>query len=175
MATPASGKVIIVTGASSGIGRTTAITLSKAGWHVVLVARRETELNAAAQECPTSSLVVAGDVTDEAFATTVFAKTVDKFGRIDALFNVSVSYVSDDHNASVTNLLLEQNAGISAPGVPLEELSVKDFRDVIDVNLVSAFIFTREAFKVFKNQTPQGGRRVVHLHLPSILLTFRAE
>ncbi|KAG8753160.1 hypothetical protein FRC12_011658 [Ceratobasidium sp. 428] len=56
------------------------------------------------------------------------------------------------------NLLLEQNAGISAPGVPLEELSVKDFRDVIDVNLVSAFIFTREAFKVFKNQTPQGGR-----------------
>lgn len=64
-----------------GIGRTTAITLSKAGWHVVLVARREAELNAAAKECPTSSLVVAGDVTDEVFATTVFEKAVEKFGR----------------------------------------------------------------------------------------------
>ncbi|KAF8596269.1 oxidoreductase protein [Ceratobasidium sp. AG-I] len=138
MATPSTQtKTIIVTGASSGIGRTTAITLSKAGWHVVLVARRETELNSAAKECPTDSLVMAGDVTDEAFAATVFQKAVEKFGRVDAVFN---------------------NAGIGAPAVPMDELSVADFRKVIDVNLTSAFIFTREAFKVFKSQTPQGGR-----------------
>ncbi|QRV75392.1 short chain dehydrogenase [Ceratobasidium sp. AG-Ba] len=136
MATTTSGKVIIVTGASSGIGRATAITLSKGGWRVVLVARREAELNAAAQECPTDTLVVAGDVTDEAFAEIVFEKAVHKFGRVDALFN---------------------NAGISAPSVPIDELSVDDFRRVIDVNLVSAFIFTRQAFKIFKSQTPQGG------------------
>ncbi|KAG9128095.1 hypothetical protein FRC07_004989 [Ceratobasidium sp. 392] len=154
MATSTSGKVIIVTGASSGIGRTTAVTLSKAGWHVVLVARRETELNAAAEECPTSSLVVAGDVTDETFAATVFTKTVEKFGRVDALFN---------------------NAGISAPGVPLEELTVKDFRAVIDVNLVSAFIFTREAFKVFKSQSPQGGRRVGPPSVSNSVLTSKPE
>ncbi|KAB5594831.1 Short-chain dehydrogenase/reductase SDR [Ceratobasidium theobromae] len=137
MASHTQGKVAIVTGASSGIGKTTAITLSKAGYRVVLVARREPELKATAQDCPTDSLVVAGDVTDEAFATRVFGECVKKFGRVDVLFN---------------------NAGISAPAVPLEELSVKDFKAVIDVNLISAFIFTREAFKVFKNQTPQGGR-----------------
>ncbi|KAG8707538.1 hypothetical protein FRC08_000434 [Ceratobasidium sp. 394] len=139
MAAPASGKVIIVTGASSGIGKTTAIALSKAGWRVTLVARREAELNLVAQECPTSTLVVTCDVTDEAQVATVFTKTVEKFGRVDALFN---------------------NAGISTPAVPLEELSVQDIKTVIDVNLIGAFIFTREAFKVFKNQTPQGGRIV---------------
>ncbi|KAG8701886.1 hypothetical protein FRC08_003842 [Ceratobasidium sp. 394] len=137
MAAPASGKVIIVTGASSGIGKTTAITLSKAGWRVALVARREAELNLVAQECPASTLVVTCDVTDEAQVANVFTKTVEKFGRVDALFN---------------------NAGISTPAVPLEELSVQDIKTVIDVNLIGAFIFTREAFKVFKNQTPQGGR-----------------
>ncbi|KAG9086727.1 hypothetical protein FRC06_002964 [Ceratobasidium sp. 370] len=144
MATSASGKVIVVTGASSGIGKTTAITLSKAGWHVVLVARREAELNAVAQECPTSTLVVACDVTDEAQVATVFTKAVEKFGRVDALFN---------------------NAGISTPAVPLEELSVKDIKTVIDVNLMGAFILTREAFKVFKSQTPQGGRQATELTL----------
>ncbi|KAG8734991.1 hypothetical protein FRC10_011096 [Ceratobasidium sp. 414] len=148
MATSISGKVVIVTGASSGIGKTTAITLSKAGWHVVLVARREAELNTVAQECPTSTLVVACDVTDETQVATVFTKTVEKFGRVDALFN---------------------NAGISTPAVPLEELSVKDIRTVIDVNLMGAFIFTREAFKVFKTQTPQGGRQVAQLTLSTAL------
>ncbi|EUC65077.1 short-chain dehydrogenase/reductase SDR [Rhizoctonia solani AG-3 Rhs1AP] len=78
-----------------------------------------------------------GDVTDEIFAAKVFEEAVKKFGRVDVLFN---------------------NAGISSPAVPIEDTPVEDFRRVIDVNLISAFIFTREAFKVFKNQTPQGGR-----------------
>ncbi|CEL55126.1 Glucose 1-dehydrogenase OS=Bacillus subtilis (strain 168) GN=gdh PE=2 SV=2 [Rhizoctonia solani AG-1 IB] len=137
MASSTQGKVAIVTGASSGIGKATAITLSKAGYRVVLVARREAELNSAAQECPSETLVTPGDVTDEVFAAKVFEEAVKKFGRVDVLFN---------------------NAGISLPAVPIEDIPVQDFRRVIDVNLTSAFIFTREAFKVFKNQTPRGGR-----------------
>ncbi|KAG9085771.1 hypothetical protein FS749_004108 [Ceratobasidium sp. UAMH 11750] len=160
MAAPASGKVIIVTGASSGIGKTTAIALSKAGWRVTLVARREAELNLVAQECPTSTLVVTCDVTDEAQVATVFTKTVEKFGRVDALFNVSRPHTANHWRVLVTDLSYQQNAGISTPAVPLEELSVQDIKTVIDVNLIGAFIFTREAFKVFKNQTPQGGRIV---------------
>ncbi|CCO30709.1 Glucose 1-dehydrogenase [Rhizoctonia solani AG-1 IB] len=139
MASSTQGKVAIVTGASSGIGKATAITLSKAGYRVVLVARREAELNSAAQECPSETLVTPGDVTDEVFAAKVFEEAVKKFGRVDVLFN---------------------NAGISLPAVPIEDIPVQDFRRVIDVNLTSAFIFTREAFKVFKNQTPRGGRSV---------------
>ncbi|CAE6427766.1 unnamed protein product [Rhizoctonia solani] len=137
MASSTQEKVAIVTGASSGIGKATAITLSKAGYRVVLVARREAELNITAQECPSETLVTPGDVTDESFAAKVFEEAVKKFGRVDVLFN---------------------NAGISLPAVPIEEIPVQDFRRVIDVNLTSAFIFTREAFKVFKNQTPRGGR-----------------
>ncbi|KDN35773.1 hypothetical protein RSAG8_11335, partial [Rhizoctonia solani AG-8 WAC10335] len=137
MASQTQGKVAIVTGASSGIGKATSITLSKAGYRVVLVARREAELKATAEECSSETLVTPGDVTDELFAAKVFEEAVKRFGRVDVLFN---------------------NAGISLPAVPIEDIPVKDFRRVIDVNLTSAFIFTREAFKVFKNQTPQGGR-----------------
>ncbi|KAJ1307207.1 hypothetical protein OPQ81_001322 [Rhizoctonia solani] len=122
MASSTQGKVAIVTGASSGIGKATSITLSKAGYRVVLVARREAELKLTAEECPSETLVAPGDVTDEVFAAKVFEEAVAKFGRVDVLFN---------------------NAGISPPR---------------NVNLTSAFIFTREAFKVFKSQTPQGGR-----------------
>ncbi|CAE6432578.1 unnamed protein product [Rhizoctonia solani] len=137
MASSTQRKVAIVTGASSGIGKATSITLSKAGYRVVLVARREAELKATAEECSSETLITPGDVTDEIFAAKVFEEAVKKFGRVDVLFN---------------------NAGISSPAVPIEDTPVEDFRRVIDVNLISAFIFTREAFKVFKNQTPQGGR-----------------
>ncbi|ELU40075.1 short chain dehydrogenase domain-containing protein [Rhizoctonia solani AG-1 IA] len=122
--------------AGIGIGKATSITLSKAGYRVVLVARREAELNATAQECPSETLVTPGDVTDEVFAAKVFEEAVKKFG-------------------------------ISLPAVPIEDIPVQDFRRVIDVNLTSAFIFTREAFKVFKTQTPRGGRSVVPRHSTS--------
>lgn len=113
MASHTQGKVAIVTGASSGmcipiippratppihhhdpflgIGKTTAITLSKAGYRVVLVARREPELKATAQDCPTDSLVVAGDVTDEAFATRVFGECVKKFGTFNYTYPLTAS------------------------------------------------------------------------------------
>ncbi|KAK0201598.1 oxidoreductase protein [Desarmillaria ectypa] len=132
-------KTAIVTGASSGIGRQSAISLSKAGWNVVLTARREEALQESVELCvhPEKSLVIAGDVTNEDFVKELFAKSVEKFGRLDLLFN---------------------NAGTNSPQVPIEELSLDTFQRVINVNLTGPFLCTREAFKVFKSQTPPGGR-----------------
>ena len=75
-------KTAIITGASSGIGKSSAIALSKAGWDLVLTARREDALHATAQECPSSTLVLAGDITDEAFVKRLFASTLEKFGTL---------------------------------------------------------------------------------------------
>ncbi|CAE6478669.1 unnamed protein product [Rhizoctonia solani] len=88
MASSTQGKVVIVTGASSGIGKATSITLSKAGYRVVLVARREAELKATAKECSSETLITPGDVTDEAFAAKVFEETVKKFGAYNYIRNV---------------------------------------------------------------------------------------
>ncbi|KAK0464728.1 oxidoreductase protein [Desarmillaria tabescens] len=132
-------KTVIVTGASSGIGRQSAISLSKAGWNVVLTARREEALQESVNLCvhPENSLVLAGDVTNEDFVKELFAKAVERFGRLDLLFN---------------------NAGTNALQVPIEELSLDTFQRVINVNLTGPFLCTREAFKIFKSQTPPGGR-----------------
>ncbi|KAG7443161.1 NAD(P)-binding protein [Guyanagaster necrorhizus] len=132
-------KTAIVTGASSGIGQHSAIALSNAGWNVVLTARREEALRESVKLCahPENTLVIAGDVTSEDFVKELFAKAVENFGRLDLLFN---------------------NAGTNAPQVPIEELSLDTFQRVINVNLIGPFLCTREAFKVFKNQAPPGGR-----------------
>ncbi|PBK74621.1 NAD(P)-binding protein [Armillaria solidipes] len=132
-------KTAIITGASSGIGRQSAIALSNAGWNVVLTARREEALQESLKLClhPENSLVIAGDVTNEDFVKELFAKAVERFGRLDLLFN---------------------NAGTNAPQVPIEELSLDTFQRVVNVNLTGPFLCTREAFKIFKNQAPPGGR-----------------
>jgi len=130
-------KTAIVTGASSGIGKYSAIALSKAGWNVVLIARRELELQKTAAQCPNPILVLAGDITDEAFVKQAFDKAKSHFGRLDLLFN---------------------NAGISAKAVSIGMLSLETFQQVINVNLVGSFIAAREAMRIFKAQTPQGGR-----------------
>lgn len=130
-------KTAIVTGASSGIGRHSAIALSKAGWDVVLTARREVDLQETAAQCPNPVLVLAGDITDESFVQRAFETAKSHFGRLDLLFN---------------------NAGISAKSVPIEMLSLETFQQVINVNLAGSFIAAREAMKIFKAQTPQGGR-----------------
>ncbi|KAJ7711269.1 hypothetical protein B0H16DRAFT_1679084 [Mycena metata] len=124
-------KTAIITGS--------AIALSKAGWNVVLTARRTDALQETASLCesPENCLVLPGDVTDEEFVKRLFSETVAKFGRVDLLFN---------------------NAGVNAPAVPLEELSLEAFQNVISVNLVGPFLCAREAVKIFKNQTPVGGR-----------------
>jgi len=130
-------KTAIITGASSGIGRYSAISLSKNGWRLVLTARRLDQLKETASLCPNETLILAGDITDEPFVKSVFEAAIARFCRLDLLFN---------------------NAGIPPKMVPIEELTLEDFQKVIDVNLVGSFIATREAMKIFKSQTPQGGR-----------------
>jgi len=134
------GKVAIVTGAGSGIGKATALALLKAGYRVVLAGRRAERLAQAVQEsgAPAShALAVPTDVSDPESVRALFTKTRDAFGRLDLLFN---------------------NAGVSAPGIPLEELSVAQWRRVVDTNLTGTFLCIQEAFRLMKSQTPRGGR-----------------
>ncbi|KAL4249195.1 short-chain dehydrogenases/reductases (SDR) family protein [Abortiporus biennis] len=131
--------VAIITGASSGIGRATAISLSKAGWSLVLFARRFDQLCATKELCEEESrvMVFEGDVTNEESVQNLFKFAVQSFGRVDLLFN---------------------NAGVSTPAIPIEEFRLTTFQHVVNVNLVGSFLCTREAVKLFKSQTPPGGR-----------------
>lgn len=136
MSTPT--RIAIVTGAGSGIGKAVALALLREGYGVTLSGRRQALLEqAAAEGAESSSLVVPTDVTDPDSVIRLFKKTQERFGRLDLLFN---------------------NAGINVPGVPIDELSVEQWRSVVDVNLTGAFLCTRQAFAVMKNQTPRGGR-----------------
>lgn len=132
-------KVAIVTGASSGIGKATAIALARAGWSLTLFARRADELRQTQAQCPHPDkvLVITGDVTNEESVRELFQATLQRFGRLDLLFN---------------------NAGVSHPAAPLDEISLATFQNVVNVNLIGTFLCTREAMKVFKNQYPTGGR-----------------
>ena len=135
-----SSKVAIVTGAGSGIGRSVALALMREGYAVVLAGRRPELLEgttAEGQALGASALAVPTDVGDPAAVKALFAATREQFGRLDLLFN---------------------NAGISAPPVPLEDLTYEQWRVVVDVNLTGAFLCTQEAFKLMKSQEPRGGR-----------------
>ena len=132
--------IAIVTGAGTGIGRAVAVALLQDGHSVVLAGRHEeTLMQTAAGVDPagTRSTAVVTDVTDPASVEQLFARTRDRFGRLDLLFN---------------------NAGISARGVPLEELTLEDWRRVVDTNLTGAFLCTQHAFRMMKAQDPRGGR-----------------
>ena len=134
------GKVAIITGAGTGIGNRTALALIEEGYSVVLGGRRAELLEATAAEAgPRSSqaFVVPTDVTDPDSVQNLFAKTKEVFCRLDVLFN---------------------NAGISAPPLPLEELTYDQWKSVLDVNLTGAFLCTQEAFRLMKSQEPKGGR-----------------
>ncbi|MEZ5661526.1 MAG: SDR family oxidoreductase [Burkholderiaceae bacterium] len=131
-------KTAIVTGAGSGVGKASAIALLNDGWRVVLAGRREEPLQAVAAGHDTKQvLVVPTDVRDEASVQALFAQTTARFGRLDMVFN---------------------NAGVNAPGIPLEDLSYEQWRTVVDINLSGMFLCIREAFRVMKSQDPQGGR-----------------
>jgi NAD(P)-dependent dehydrogenase (short-subunit alcohol dehydrogenase family) len=133
-------KVAIVTGAGSGIGRQTSIALLRDGYAVVLAGRREEELQATidrAGPTGTRALAVPTDVTDPASVRTLFARTMETFGRLDLLFN---------------------NAGTGSPPVLLEDLSYEEWKTAVDVNLTGAFLCTQEAFRIMKSQKPRGGR-----------------
>ncbi|NBX15619.1 MAG: SDR family oxidoreductase, partial [Betaproteobacteria bacterium] len=134
-----SSKVAIVTGAGSGVGRAAALALLANGWTVVLAGRRLANLEEVVAQAPSGAraLAVSTDVTKEDSVKALFEQCVQTYGRLDLLFN---------------------NAGVSAAAVPLDELPLETWKNVVDINLTGMFLCIREAFRVMKKQTPQGGR-----------------
>jgi len=134
-----SPKTAIVTGAGSGIGKVVALALLDAGWHVALAGRRQEALQAVADHSGASArtLVVPTDVSDPAAVQHLFDTVLGAWGRVDLLFN---------------------NAGVFAPGVPLEDLPIEHWRQVVDTNLSGMFYCIQSAFRAMKAQTPRGGR-----------------
>jgi NAD(P)-dependent dehydrogenase (short-subunit alcohol dehydrogenase family) len=134
------GKVAIVTGAGSGIGKAVAVTLLKDGHSVALAGRRADALARAVKDAGDAgarALAVPTDVGDPASVHALFAKVKERFGRLDLLFN---------------------NAGTGAPGIPLEDLTFEQWQNVVSVNLTGVFLCTQEAIRIMKAQTPRGGR-----------------
>jgi len=131
-------KIAIVTGAGSGVGRAVSLALLREGYAVVLAGRRRDALEGTAAAASGSrTLVVPTDVTDPASVAALFAAAKDKFGRLDLLFN---------------------NAGTGAPAIPLEDLTIEQWKTVVDINLTGSFLCTQEAFRLMKSQNPRGGR-----------------
>jgi len=136
----AQGKIALVTGAGSGIGRATALLLQINGYSVVLTGRRLEALEETAGMAAGEGgdmLAISMDAADPQSVAAAFAKAVDEFERLDLLFN---------------------NAGTSAPGVPMEELTPKQWQDVVNVNLSGTFFCAQQAIKIMKAQHPKGGR-----------------
>ena len=129
-------KVALVTGAGSGVGRAVAVALARVGYRVVLAGRRREALEATA-ELAGAALAMPTDVTDPETVDALFAGIERTHGRLDLLFN---------------------NAGTFSPPVPLDELSVAQWRAVVDVNLTGSFLCLQGAFRLMKRQQPRGGR-----------------
>ncbi len=145
-------KVAIVTGAGTGIGKSSALALLREGYSVVLAGRRVEPLEITVKEAGpfgSQALVVPTDVSKPDSVRMLFTKAKEKFGRLDLLFN---------------------NAGTSAPPVLLEDLTFEQWNSVVDVNLTGAFLCTQEAFNLMKGQIPRGGRIInngsVSAHTP---------
>ncbi len=142
-------KIAVVTGAGSGVGRSVAVALDEGGFSVVLVGRRADALDATKAMLKNPALSVPTDVSDDAAVDKLFAAVKAKFGRVDFLFN---------------------NAGAGLPATSIEDVSPADWRRIVDVNLNGMFYCTRAAFRMMKDQTPQGGRIVnngsISAHVP---------
>lgn len=132
-------KVAIVTGAGTGIGKAAALALLADGYHVALAGRRSEPLQDVAAQSGAQQrvLVVPTDVAQPDSVRALFDAVVQQWGRVDVLFN---------------------NAGVNAPGVPLEELDVAHWKNVVDINLTGMFLCIQQAFRVMKSQSPRGGR-----------------
>ena len=133
-------KVAVVTGAGSGVGRAVALHLARAGYQVALAGRRadaleETRTEGGALASQLHPIVT--DVSDEASVKNLFAEIVRRWGRLDVLFN---------------------NAGRGGPPVPIEDLPVEIWKDIVNVNLTGMFLCAQAAIRIMKDQTPQGGR-----------------
>jgi len=136
------GKVALVTGGGSGIGRSAALALQGDGWNVVVSGRRKEELDktvAMAKPGGGKMLAIRADVGKHEDVKAMFAETKRTFGRLDFLFN---------------------NAGFGAPAVPMEDLTLQQWQSVVDTILTGSFLCTQEAIKIMKSQTPKGGRIV---------------
>jgi NADP-dependent 3-hydroxy acid dehydrogenase YdfG len=142
-------KIAVVTGAGSGVGRSVAVALDEGGFSVVLVGRRADALDATKAMLKNPSLSVPTDVSDDAAVDKLFATVKAKFGRVDFLFN---------------------NAGAGLPATSIEDVTPAQWRSIVDVNLNGMFYCTRAAFRMMKDQTPQGGRIVnngsISAHVP---------
>jgi NAD(P)-dependent dehydrogenase (short-subunit alcohol dehydrogenase family) len=132
-------RVAVVTGAGSGIGKSAALALLKDGYYVGLVGRRKDMLvkTAAESGAEDRALVLPADITQDADVENVFSEVKRTFGRLDVLFN---------------------NAGMGAPAVPMENLPIEKFREVVNINLVAMFMCTQHAIRIMKAQDPKGGR-----------------
>jgi NAD(P)-dependent dehydrogenase (short-subunit alcohol dehydrogenase family) len=133
-------KVALITGAGSGIGKACALALADAGWSLALCGRRlerVTEVCDAAKARGVAAIAAQADVGDPAAVAALFAQVEDRFGRLDLLFN---------------------NAGTGAPPKPLEDLTIEEWRRVVDTNLTGPFLCTQAAFRLMKAQDPRGGR-----------------
>ena len=133
--------IALVTGGGSGIGRASALALAAAGFHVVITGRREAPLEETIGLSDEAGRLEAipSDVADEASVEALFAAIEERHGRLDTVFN---------------------NAGTNVPPATVDELSVADFRRVMDVNVHGAFLVARAAFALMRRQSPQGGRIV---------------
>ncbi len=134
------GRIALVTGAGTGIGKRTALLFLEAGYSVILVGRRIEPLVQTVKESGVSdsrTLVMSVDVSNPEAVSALFAATQHTFGRLDVLFN---------------------NAGIGAPAVPLEDLRYEQWRSVLDTCVTGTFLCTQHAFRMMKQQKPHGGR-----------------
>jgi NAD(P)-dependent dehydrogenase (short-subunit alcohol dehydrogenase family) len=131
------GKVALVTGAGSGIGRAVSLTLNKAGFAVVLAGRRAEELQKTAAAGDGRMLPVPTDIGHPDEVKSLFAKARETYGRLDLLFN---------------------NAGMGTPAMPMEDLSYEQWSAVLAVNLTGSFLCAQEAIRMMKSQEPRGGR-----------------
>ena len=132
-------KVAIVTGAGTGVGKAAALALLADGYRVVLAGRRADPLAEVIAQSGAAdrALAVPTDVSNPDSVKALFDAAVAKFGRVDVLFN---------------------NAGVSAPGIPLEDLTLAQWKNVVDINFTGVFLCIQQAFRVMKAQTPRGGR-----------------
>ena len=133
-------KFALITGGGLGIGKASALALARAGWNVALAGRRLDPLAAAAREIEAMgrrSIAHSCDVGDPDAVAALFAAVDKEFGRLDLLFN---------------------NAGVSAPGIPMEDLTYAQWKTVVDANLTGAFLCAQGAIRLMKRQTPRGGR-----------------
>ncbi len=145
-------KTALITGATSGIGKESALGLARAGYNLIVCGRNQARLDAIVSECHEMGNLIMGvpcDVTDEKAVISLFAQAKEQFPHIDVVFN---------------------NAGSFLPAARIDETSLETFKAGIDINLIGAFLVAREAFRTMRDQTPQGGRIInngsIAAHVP---------